>query len=230
MGVAGVGARHLHQLRGRRSRRSSASAAASVCTSSNAARDADVGAASAASRCCSCPISTWAATPRHKMGVPLDADGACGIRTRPFGGLDAATDRRARGCILWKGHCSVHTRFTAAQIEDAARSSIPASASSCIPKCRGTSCRRPTTAARTEYIIKHGARTSPAGSVWAVGTEVHLVNRLAHAGCSRSGPCCRSIQFGCLCSTMFRVSPNHLLWILEGAASQGDVHNRIVVS
>ena len=78
----------------------------------------------------------------------------------------------------------------------------------------------------TEYIIKT-ITNSPAGSVWAVGTEVHLVNRLANELAPE-----RTVmsldQFGCLCSTMFRVSPNHLLWILEGLV-EGRVHNRIVV-
>jgi quinolinate synthase len=63
--------------------------------------------------------------------------------------------------------------------------------------------------------------------MWAVGTEVHLVNRLANEVAPE-----RTVvsldQFGCLCSTMFRVSPNHLLWILEELVA-GRVHNRIVV-
>ena len=66
------------------------------------------------------------------------------------------------------------------------------------------------------------------GTTWAVGTEIHLVNRLAREVAPE-----RTVlsldQFGCLCSTMFRVSPNHLLWTLEGLMN-GDVHNRIVVS
>jgi quinolinate synthase len=78
----------------------------------------------------------------------------------------------------------------------------------------------------TEYIINQ-VTSGPVGSVWAVGTEIHLVNRLAR----RVHPD-RTVlsldQFGCLCSTMFRVSPNHLLWILEGLI-EGEVHNRIVV-
>ena len=78
----------------------------------------------------------------------------------------------------------------------------------------------------TEYIIGQ-VKNSPPGSVWAVGTEVHLVSRLA----SQVAPG-RTVfsldQFGCLCSTMFRVSPNHLLWILEGLLA-GEVRNRIVV-
>jgi quinolinate synthase len=70
-------------------------------------------------------------------------------------------------------------------------------------------------------------RDSAPGSIWAVGTEVHLVNRLAHE--VAPGKTVISLdQLGCLCSTMFRVSPNHLLWILEGLV-EGQVHNRIVV-
>jgi quinolinate synthase len=78
----------------------------------------------------------------------------------------------------------------------------------------------------TEYIIGQ-VKQSPPGSVWAVGTEVHLVSRLATQVAPE-----RTVlsldQFGCLCSTMFRVSPNHLLWVLEGLVA-GEVHNRVVV-
>ena len=71
------------------------------------------------------------------------------------------------------------------------------------------------------------AAASPAGAVWAVGTEIHLVNRLARQ--LEPGRTVVSLeQFGCLCSTMFRVSPNHLLWTLETLAA-GEVPNRIVV-
>jgi quinolinate synthase len=78
----------------------------------------------------------------------------------------------------------------------------------------------------TEHIIRT-VKASPEGSVWAVGTEIHLVNRLA-----REVAPARSVvtldALGCLCSTMFRVSPNHLLWVLEGLIDD-EVHNRIVV-
>ena len=78
----------------------------------------------------------------------------------------------------------------------------------------------------TEYIINQ-VKSSPSGSVWAVGTEIHLVSRLGRE-VSPDRTVLSLDQFGCLCSTMFRVSPNHLLWILEGLVD-GDVHNRIVV-
>ena len=78
----------------------------------------------------------------------------------------------------------------------------------------------------TEQIIK-AVENSPDGSVWAVATEIHLVNRLIN----RFAPGKKIVTldpFGCLCSTMFRVSPNHLLWILEGLV-EGKVQNQIVV-
>jgi quinolinate synthase len=78
----------------------------------------------------------------------------------------------------------------------------------------------------TEHIIRT-VKASPEGSVWAVGTEIHLVSRLA-----REVAPARTVltldAVGCLCSTMFRVSPNHLLWVLEGLLD-GEVQNRIVV-
>ena len=78
----------------------------------------------------------------------------------------------------------------------------------------------------TERIIRR-VTESPEGSTWAVGTEIHLVSRLA-----RDVAPDRTVvdldPFGCLCSTMFRVSPNHLLWVLESLV-EGEVQNRIVV-
>ena len=78
----------------------------------------------------------------------------------------------------------------------------------------------------TEYII-NTVKDSPAGSIWAVATEVHLVNRLAHEVAPEQTVVTLD-PFGCLCSTMFRVSPNHLLWVLEGLVD-GQVHNQIIV-
>ena len=70
-------------------------------------------------------------------------------------------------------------------------------------------------------------RESPVGSIWAVGTEIHLVNRLAQE-MAPDRTVLSLDQFGCLCSTMFRVSPNHLLWVLESLVD-GVVVNEIVV-
>jgi quinolinate synthase len=78
----------------------------------------------------------------------------------------------------------------------------------------------------TEYILKQ-VRDAAAGTTWAVGTEIHLVHRLAEEMAPQKAVISLD-QVGCLCSTMFRVSPNHLLWVLEGLLD-GDVHNEIVV-
>lgn len=78
----------------------------------------------------------------------------------------------------------------------------------------------------TEQII-NTVRNSPPGSVWAVATEVHLVSRLTHE-VAPDKTVVTLDPFGCLCSTMFRVSPNHLLWVLEGLV-QGRIHNQITV-
>ena len=79
----------------------------------------------------------------------------------------------------------------------------------------------------TEYILAQ-VRAGAPGSVWAVGTEIHLVHRLAEEMAAKGVTVLSLDQLGCLCSTMFRVSPNHLLWVLEGLVD-GQVHNRIVV-
>jgi quinolinate synthase len=141
-----------------------------------------------------------------------------------FGGLDPDQVKRAK-MILWKGHCSVHVRFTAAQIA-ATRKQHPGIRVIVHPEVPWDVVQAADDAGSTEYIIK-AIKNSPAGSVWAVGTEVHLVNRLAHE-VAPDRTVISLDQFGCLCSTMFRVSPNHLLWILEGLV-EGRVHNRVVV-
>ena len=94
------------------------------------------------------------------------------------------------------------------------------------PECTWDVVQAADDAGSIEYIIRQ-VSNSPEGSVWAVGTEIHLVNRLAQIHAPE-----RTVMtldpIGCLCSTMYRVSPNHLLWVLEGLVA-GDVHNRIVV-
>jgi quinolinate synthase len=127
--------------------------------------------------------------------------------------------------LLWKGHCSVHARFTVRQIEHL-RAQHPGLRVIVHPEVPWDVVQAADDSGSTEYIIK-AVKDSPAGSTWAVGTEIHLVTRLA----SQVAPD-RTVlsldQFGCLCSTMFRVSPNHLLWVLEGLVN-GEVHNRIAV-
>ena len=157
------------------------------------------------------------------MGVPLD-EMVVWDPDQPFGGVSPDALERAR-MILWKGHCSVHTRFNVQQVEFL-RKQHPGLRVIVHPECTWDVVQAADESGSTEYIIK-AVTGSPAGSTWAVGTEVHLVNRLAQTLAPE-----RTVltldPIGCLCSTMFRVSPNHLLWVLEGLLD-GVVHNRIVV-
>jgi quinolinate synthase len=158
----------------------------------------------------------------YKMGVPLDQM-VVWDPNEVWGGLQPDDLKNAR-LILWKGHCSVHTRFTVAQIE-AFRKKYPGGKVVAHPECTFDVVQAADESGSTDYII-NTVRSSPAGSTWAVATEVHLVNRL-----TQDFPDKHIVTldpFGCLCSTMFRVSPNHLLWILEGLV-EGTVHNQIVV-
>ena len=157
-----------------------------------------------------------------KMGVPLD-EMAVWDPNEMWGGLDAAGLTRAK-LLLWKGHCSVHTRFTVPQIE-AFRKKYPHGRVVAHPECTLDVVRAADESGSTEYIV-NTVKASPPGTVWAVATEIHLVNRLTHDVPDKT--IVTLDPFGCLCSTMFRVSPNHLLWILEGLA-EGQVHNQIVV-
>jgi len=159
----------------------------------------------------------------YKMGVPLDQM-VVWDPNEIWGGLEPDTVERAR-IILWKGHCSVHARFTARQIDNM-RGQHPGIRVIVHPEVPWDVVQAADDSGSTEHIIKTVSE-SPAGSIWAVGTEIHLVNRLA--GQVQPERTVFSLdQFGCLCSTMFRVSPNHLLWVLEGLVA-GEVHNRIVV-
>jgi quinolinate synthase len=193
-----------------------------VCTSSNAAASLKW-AWERGERVLFLPDQHLGRNTAYKMGVPLD-DMVVWDPNEIFGGLDPDAVKSAR-IILWKGHCSVHTRFTVRQIEHL-REQHPGIKVIVHPEVTWDVVQAADDSGSTEYIIKT-VKNSPAGSTWAVGTEVHLVNRLAREVAPE-----RTVmsidQFGCLCSTMFRVSPNHLLWTLEGLVA-GEVHNRISV-
>jgi quinolinate synthase len=193
-----------------------------VCTSSNAAATLKW-AWERGERVLFLPDQHLGRNTAYKMGVPLDQM-VVWDPNEIWGGLEPDAVRRAR-IILWKGHCSVHTRFTVRQIENVRREH-PGVRVIVHPEVPWDVVQAADDSGSTEYIIKQ-ITESPAGSTWAVGTELHLVSRLA-----RQVQPDRTVvsldQFGCLCSTMFRVSPNHLLWVLEGLVN-GEVHNRIVV-
>ena len=158
-----------------------------------------------------------------KMGVPL-GEMVVWDPNEMWGGVDATQLEQSR-LILWKGHCSVHTRFTTQQIQ-AFRKQFPKGKVIAHPECTLDVVQASDDSGSTEYII-NTVKNSPPGTTWAVATEVHLVNRLTH----EFAPDKKIVTldpFGCLCSTMFRVSPNHLLWIMEGLVD-GRIHNQITV-
>ncbi len=139
------------------------------------------------------------------------------------GGLTAEQLKKAR-IILWKGHCSVHQRFLPEHV-DKVREMHPGIQVLCHPECRWEVCCKADELGSTDKIIKT-VREAPTGSKFAIGTEIHLVNRLA-----RENPDKLVITLddsGCLCTTMFRISPQHLCWALENLVD-GNVVNRIVV-
>ena len=158
-----------------------------------------------------------------RMGIPLDQM-AVWDPDLPNGGLTKDAVARAR-LLLWKGHCGVHTRFTTKHIE-AFRKAHPQGRVIVHPECTFEVVQAADDCGSTDYIIRT-IKASPEGSIWAVGTEIHLVSRLAKE--LAPGRTVTTLDtVGCLCSTMFRISPNHLLRALEGLVD-GEVINRIVV-
>ena len=193
-----------------------------VCTSSNAAATL-TWAFARGEKVLFLPDQHLGRNTAYKMGIALD-EMVVWDPDEIFGGLDPDQVARAK-MILWKGHCSVHTRFSAQQIAGI-RTQYPGVRVIVHPEVPWEVVEAADDSGSTEYIIKT-VTSSPAGSIWAVGTEVHLVNRLA-SDLAPERTVLSLDRFGCLCSTMFRVSPNHLLWILEELV-EGRVHNRIVV-
>ncbi|MBI2833138.1 MAG: quinolinate synthase NadA [Acidobacteria bacterium] len=193
-----------------------------VCTSSNAA--ATLGWAwERGERILFLPDQHLGRNTAYKMGVPLDRM-AVWDPDEMGGGLEPEEARSAR-LILWKGHCSVHTRFTVRQTESF-RKRFSSGRVIVHPECTFDVVQAADDSGSTDYIIKT-VKASPAGSVWGVGTEIHLVNRLATEVAPEKTVMTLD-PIGCLCSTMFRISPNHLLWVLEGLLAD-EVHNRIAV-
>ena len=160
----------------------------------------------------------------YKMGVPLEQM-VVWDPAEINGGLDPEQVRSAK-LILWKGHCSVHTRFTVQQIA-AFRQKYPEGKVIAHPECTFDVVQAADVSGSTEHII-NTVKASPPGTVWAVATEIHLVNRLKN-DVAPDKTVVTLDPFGCLCSTMFRVSPNHLLWVLEGLV-EGKIHNQITVA
>ncbi|MCX2179413.1 quinolinate synthase NadA [Streptomyces sp. SKN60] len=158
------------------------------------------------------------------MGMSLDD---CVIYNphKPNGGLTAEQLRDAK-MILWRGHCSVHGRFSLDSVADV-RERIPGVNVLVHPECKHEVVAAADYVGSTEYIIKT-LEAAPAGSKWAIGTELNLVKRLA----DRFAPEGKEVVFldrtVCFCSTMNRIDLPHLVWALESLA-EGNLVNRIEV-
>ncbi len=135
------------------------------------------------------------------------------------GGLTGQQVRDAR-FILWKGHCSVHGLFTPEQC-DAIRRNDPECNILVHPECSWEVVQKADYVGSTEYIIKTVGEAEP-GTRWAIGTEIHLVNRLARQHPNKPIRSLSGIQ--CLCTTMYRIDTRHLLYALDAIAEGGMVN------
>ncbi|MFK0253071.1 quinolinate synthase NadA [Streptomyces sp. NPDC090445] len=158
------------------------------------------------------------------MGMSLD-DCVVYNPHKPNGGLTAEELRGAK-MILWRGHCSVHGRFSLDSVNDV-RERIPGVNVLVHPECKHEVVAAADYVGSTEYII-NTLEAAPAGSKWAIGTELNLVKRLAN----RFGPEGKEVVFldrtVCFCSTMNRIDLPHLVWTLESLA-EGTLVNQIQV-
>lgn len=156
------------------------------------------------------------------MGIPLDQMVVWNPR-EPLGGNSEAGIAASR-VLLWRGHCSVHQMFKPEHVRQF-RDRFPGSKILVHPECMMQVVDIADLVGSTEFIIKT-ITSAPAGSTWGVGTELHLVNRLAHENPDKT------IHFlspmVCMCATMFRIDPPHLAWCLENLAC-GTPVNRIQV-
>jgi len=139
------------------------------------------------------------------------------------GGLTDAQIRDAR-VLLWRGHCSVHGRFTAECVDDV-RERVPDVTVIVHPECDYSVVEKADQVGSTEKIIA-AIESAPAGSKWAVGTELNLVKRLALQNPDKEVVYLDKTV--CFCSTMNRIDLPHLVWSLENLAA-GNVVNQIVV-
>jgi quinolinate synthase len=161
----------------------------------------------------------------YAMGIPLDEMVLWGW-SRPYGSMGGRTleELERSRVLLWAGHCSVHQRFTPAQIEEA-RAAHPGITVIVHPECRFETVQAADLNGSTEFISKT-ITNAPAGSKFAVGTEINLVSRLARENPDKTVFCLDPVV--CPCSTMYRVHPAYLAWTIESLA-EGHVVNRIVV-
>jgi quinolinate synthase len=192
-----------------------------VCTSSNATRVL-AWAFERGDRVLFFPDEHLGRNTGDKLAIPDEAMVRWDPR-RPLGGNTADALQRAR-LILWRGWCSVHARFTVGQI-DQARRDYPGITVIVHPECRREVVEAADLDGSTEFILET-ISSAPPGSQWAVGTEISMVNRLAAEHPDKLIFCLDPVI--CPCSTMYRIHPAYLAWVLEGLLD-GRVLNEIVV-
>ena len=160
----------------------------------------------------------------YAMGIPLNEM----VVWDPYqlNGGTTPEQLRAAKVILWKGHCSVHQRFLPEHVDNV-RAKYPGIQVIVHPECRWEVCQKADGIGSTEGLLKM-IREAPSGSMFAVGTEIHLVNRMGKEFSAEGKKVITLDDSGCLCTTMFRISPQHLCWVLENLA-EGNVVNQIKV-
>jgi quinolinate synthase len=158
------------------------------------------------------------------MGVPLERMPEWDWRAEDLERANASCFGDQARIILWRGFCSVHTKFTLRQVEEA-RAEDPGVRILVHPECPFDVVRAADLAGSTEFIIEQ-VRQAPPGTSWAIGTEINLVHRLSLEHPEQR---IRSLQKNvCPCATMNRIDPAHLLWALENLAA-GHVVNPVRV-
>ncbi|GAA2082093.1 quinolinate synthase NadA [Aeromicrobium halocynthiae] len=192
-----------------------------VCTSSNAATVLEW-AFERGQRVLFFPDQHLGRNTAKAMGIPLEQMPMVNAR-KPGLGLSSEELAQAR-VLLWPGFCSVHKRFTVAQI-DKARADHPGCKVIVHPESPMPVVDAADAAGSTDAIKKFVAASSP-GDVIAIGTEINMVNRLAAQYPDRTIFCLDPVI--CPCSTMYRIHPGYLAWTLDGLV-EGEVRNEIVV-
>ena len=165
----------------------------------------------------------------HALGIPLDQMTVWdpwAVQLGTNSGGQTKESLAASRIILWKGHCAVHQRFLPGHV-DQVRAKYPGIQVIVHPECRWEVCQKADALGSTERLIKI-VEDAPSGSMFAIGTEIHLVNRLARRFAPEGKKIITLDDTGCLCTTMYRISPQHLAWALENLV-EGRVVNRIQV-
>jgi len=194
-----------------------------VCTSSNA-RAAFEWAFARGKRILFLPDQHLGRNTGYAMGIPLDQMTVWD----PWGLQGGQTKQalEASRILLWKGHCSVHQRFLPSHV-DAVRAKYPGIQVIVHPECRWEVGQKADALGSTERLIKI-VEDAPEGTMFAVGTEIHLINRLAKQFAGKGKRIITLDDTGCLCTTMYRITPQHLAWALENLV-EGRVVNQIKV-